>query len=187
MNSEIWKIVPDTDGRYEVSSHGGVRSVGRQFEVRGRWGDTIRVLKPKTMKARAFPNGYGYVHLSLESGVKVCLIHRLVAEAFIGSVDGQQVNHKDGIRMNNVVDNLEIVSCSENIRHAHTLPWRKKHELIRPVAAALPEGPGVFESLKAFVRYLDSVGISRCPGTVRSAVTRGHLCAGLPVWAVTNG
>jgi len=46
-------------------------------------------------------------------------VHRLVAEYFIGSIpEGYCVNHKDGNKLNNDVNNLEIVSYSENTRHA---------------------------------------------------------------------
>ena len=188
MTTEIWKTVPGSDGRYEVSSLGRVRSVERQFECRNRWGgSTVRMVKARDLKTRVFPNGYGYVHLSLEAGLEVHLVHRLVAAAFVGDVTGKQVNHRDGKRLNNAVSNLELVTCSQNHQHAHTLPWRKKHSLTKRIAAALPEGPGLFESMKAFVRYLESVGVRRCAGSVASAIRKPNLCAGLPVWEVTNG
>lgn len=45
-------------------------------------------------------------------------VHRLVAELFIGEIEGFVINHKDGNKLNNHVDNLEIVTIKENIRHA---------------------------------------------------------------------
>lgn len=55
----------------------------------------------------------------IQVGVKGCtLLHRLIACTFIGNIEGKTVNHKDGNTLNNRVDNLEIVSALENIKHA---------------------------------------------------------------------
>src|SRR5262249_61995747 len=63
--------------------------------------------------------GYHQVNFYLEGRVKHFYVHRLVAAAFIKPIpDGMEVNHKDGDKSNNDVENLEIVTSEENLRHA---------------------------------------------------------------------
>lgn len=101
MNTE-WKEINED---YVVSSNGKV--ISRKF---GR----IRYLKPATNRW-----GYQYVALCM-NGVKTYRsIHRLVALAFLGSVEGKEINHKNGIKSDNNVDNLEWVTSSENKYHSY--------------------------------------------------------------------
>ncbi|QIW91573.1 HNH homing endonuclease [Acinetobacter phage vB_AbaM_D22] len=70
-----------------------------------------------------YDNGKGYkfvrIHKRGTKEAKQFYVHRLVAEMFIGCVDGLQVNHIDGDKSNNCVSNLEIVTPKENIKHSH--------------------------------------------------------------------
>lgn len=55
----------------------------------------------------------------IQVGVKGCtLLHRLIADTFIQSIDGLTVNHLDGNTLNNSINNLEVVSLKDNIKHA---------------------------------------------------------------------
>ena len=87
-----------------------VRSDGTVFSLK-----TNKQLRPG-------PNSRGYLTVNLYDGSvpkkpRSFLLHRLVAEAFLGASE-LQVNHKDGNKFNNHVDNLEWVTGKENIRHA---------------------------------------------------------------------
>lgn len=110
---EIWKQI--TDSTYEVSDLGNVRHLG--FNL-----------------AQAIsPTGYCQVSIKIGGVVgrkrigkrRSFLVHRLVAEAFLGPCpEGLEVNHKDRNRQNNVLTNLEYTTRLENMRHAAEKPSR---------------------------------------------------------------
>ena len=102
---EVWKAIPGYEGRYEVSDQGRVLSKR-----------TNLFLKPNIMN-----HGYACVHLY--SGGKqsrvVKTIHQLVALAFIANPHNcREINHKNFLRRDNRIENLEWVTRSENVRHA---------------------------------------------------------------------
>lgn len=105
---EIWKDIEGFNGKYQVSNLGNVRSFSK-------WKNG-GLLKPGT-------NGGGYFFVQLvKSGrndISIRVIHRLVATAFIENPNNlPEVNHIDGNKKNNNVENLEWVSRERNIQHA---------------------------------------------------------------------
>lgn len=119
--AEEWREIPGYEGLYEVSSLGRVRRSGKVSRVgRGRssGGRIGRVLKPQS-----HGSGYWMVSLADRDGVaKSCLVHRLVASAFLGPCpEGQEVNHRDADKRNNRPCNLEYVTHADNNRHARRL------------------------------------------------------------------
>lgn len=100
------------EGMYSVSTTGEVMSCER-FTSDGRH------LMPKVIKGGCYPNGYKFVCLRKDGVNQNHMIHRLVAKAFIlNPNDLPEVNHKDGNKQNNNVDNLEWCTRSENLKHA---------------------------------------------------------------------
>lgn len=98
---EIWKDVKDYEKLYWVSNLGNVKS------------------KKKKLKPILNKRGYYKVELSKNGKQKRYFIHRLVAINFIDNpYNKEQVNHKDGCKTNNCVDNLEWCTNLENQRHA---------------------------------------------------------------------
>jgi hypothetical protein len=120
--NEIWKPVIGFEGRYEVSSLGRFKALTRQIYYKdGRVGN----LKERMIKGSIMNNGYLVV--SLDSHTKR-LAHQLVLEAFAGVPEYKQtVNHKDGNKLNNCVDNLEWASYKENNIHARKTGLNKQH------------------------------------------------------------
>lgn len=99
---EIWKPVIGYEEAYEVSDLGRVRRI-----------ETGLVLSPAGQR-------YLYVCMTVKCKRHTKSVHKLVTRAFLGPTpDGHQVNHKDGNKKNNVLNNLEYVTRSYNIVHAH--------------------------------------------------------------------
>jgi hypothetical protein len=121
--NEKWLPILGYEGRYEVSSHGRIRSLPRYR--RGKSGALVPVAgrimvlsvkKPKN-NGRTLP----YVEVKLRDGsprhvvCKSYLVHRLVAQAFVGELfEGCHVNHIDGNHTNNYFTNLQILSAKEH-------------------------------------------------------------------------
>ena len=117
-NTEIWKDVNGFEGYYEVSNKGRVRSKERKV-----WnGKGYIALKPKILKLALSHKGYQVCYLSKNSKQKTIPVHRLVATAFIDNKENKpQVNHIDGDKKNNAVENLEWCTNGENQKHAYKL------------------------------------------------------------------
>lgn len=112
---KVWKQIPGYEGLYEVSSDGEVRS-NKRATTSGK------ILKQYVSKR----NGYCYVCLSKDNKATTKRVHGLVASAFFGErVEGSQINHKDGNKRNNRVENLEYCTQSENMRHAYKMGLEK--------------------------------------------------------------
>lgn len=110
---EIWKDVVGYEGIYKVSSLGRIKRVGKYRNQTAEW-ESERVLKPAQK-----PNGYKFCQLSKNNETKAKHIHRLVAEAFIPNPDNKPtVNHKNGNKEDNRVENLEWATYTENNLHS---------------------------------------------------------------------
>ena len=105
----VWRPVVGYEGTYEVSAAGEVRRLRR---TRGaRPGHRLIPLK----------HDRGYLGVSLSSGNRATryYVHRLVAHAFLGAYPpAHQVNHRNGNKRDNRIENLEYVLARDNTRHA---------------------------------------------------------------------
>lgn len=124
---ELWKPIPEYPG-YEVSNNGGLRSYRRYT--------TPRMLHPGLD-----PWGRPQTRLRHASGAfRTVAVHALVAAAFLGPRPPRYtINHKDGVRTNNHVDNLEYVTQLENNRHALRLGLREGLKGERSIHALLTD------------------------------------------------
>lgn len=113
---EIWRDIKGYEDLYQVSNLGRVKSLDRYiYYTNGR----IRLYRGQILKTAKDTHGYLKITLCKDTKHTTCLIHRLVAEAFIQNLNNlPQVNHKDEFaKDNNCVDNLEWVTCKENINY----------------------------------------------------------------------
>ncbi|MBQ3444471.1 MAG: NUMOD4 motif-containing HNH endonuclease [Selenomonadaceae bacterium] len=108
--NEIWRNVTDYvgyEGLYQISTYGRFQSLHYGYR---------RILKWSISE-----KGYAMVTMCNKSTKKAVPVHVLVAKAFIPNPENKpEVNHKDGNKLNNHVNNLEWVTGKENVRHA----WR---------------------------------------------------------------
>ena len=120
---EEWKPIKNYEGLYEVSNFGRVKSLER-YRISGRYKINMKykehILKPGK-------NGKGYLKLDLckNGETKTHVVHRLVLSTFLGKSD-LEGNHKDGIKENNRLDNLEYMTRSENQIHAYRMGLQSK-------------------------------------------------------------
>lgn len=117
---ELWKDIPNYEGIYQASNLGQIRSVEGKKTFSKRHGERTwksRIIKPK--KCRDY-NLCGYrVSLWKDGKHKDYLVARLVCTTWHENlIDTKMtVNHKDGNRLNNNIENLEWLSLGDNIRH----------------------------------------------------------------------
>jgi hypothetical protein len=118
LAKQIWCDLKDFNGLYQVSNLGKVRSLNRRVYHSGN--HTTHFHKGRILSSRINNSGYLSVRLSKEGSVVTRFVHRLIAEAFVPNFqDKPCVNHKDGNKLNNEIDNLEWVTHKENMQHAY--------------------------------------------------------------------
>lgn len=104
---EIWKPILSLESWYEASNKGRIR--------RAKPGQATRagtIIKPSLSR------GYERMSFSIRGKQVNRSVHRLVAEAFLGAIPaGMQINHLNGVKHDNRIENLEICTASENTAH----------------------------------------------------------------------
>jgi hypothetical protein len=149
-----WRRVRDFP-LYEVSDDGQVRSFARTASG-----------EPKALKPSERPDGY--LQVKLQGGaIKTVTVHKLVFDAFGGAYTGE-INHRDGNKKNNSIDNLEVMSRAENMRHSWAIGLRShvgtKHpkakftdDDIREIRAARSAGKTLTEIAQSFGVHMTAI------------------------------
>ncbi len=106
---EEWRLVEGYGSNYEASTYGKIRNVwtGRELKLQKNY------------------LGYLITRLYDSKKGKTVSVSRTIASTFLVKKDGLEVNHKDGNKENNRLDNLEYVTRGYNIKHAFTNGLRK--------------------------------------------------------------
>jgi len=161
---EEWRPVVGYEELYEVSNWGNVRSIDRVIDIIRSNGRPAKYVRAgKQLSINASETNYAMCWLEVDPVPRNVLVHRLVAQAFIPNQDNKPVvNHKDGNKHNNYVDNLEWATYSENASHA--IATGLLHPNIQPMLVAgadaskkpvkILETGQVFDSCRAASRFL---------------------------------
>jgi|LakMenE18May11ns_1017448.scaffolds.fasta_scaffold9733409_3 hypothetical protein len=116
---EEWKDIIGYEGYYQISNLGKVKSLERVVMVERSYGKVKLTWKEKILKGAILKGGYYTIHFCVYNKKKRMLFHRLIAIHFIDNPSNlTQVNHIDGNKLNNAIENLEWVSNRENSCHA---------------------------------------------------------------------
>jgi predicted DNA-binding protein (UPF0251 family) len=153
MTDETWAPVREFPDHYEISSHGRLRRKGA----------------PALRKPQIARNGYVVFTLSVDGRILARSAHRMVVDAFLGPIpEGLHVNHKDGVKTNCHVENLELVTISENRIHSYRVLGIKPNRVLgqknRPDSMSWDEVQAVRvayedgQEIKALARHY---GVSR--------------------------
>ena len=118
---ETYKIIPSLPV-FEISQNGNVRRVGVTNNLKG-----------------CITSGYSSVSLWMNGKQYRRYVHRLMAETYLGDCSTLQINHIDGVKLNNNLSNLEIVTATGNMNHAYKTGLRfvtskQKNALLKNVS-----------------------------------------------------
>ena len=122
LENEVWKDCVDWEEFYEISNFGRVKSKERKLFYEG--GTVARKITEKIRKPKLNKHtGYLMVGLNGKGKSQNVTVHSLVSKAFIENYEsfgigrGKCTNHKDGNKLNNNLENLEVITVKENIKH----------------------------------------------------------------------
>lgn len=163
---EIWEDITGYEGFYQVSNMGRVRSVDRVISHSHSGYSTY---KGRVKKTSFDTRGYPHASLTVNCVCKTFKIHRLVAQAFIPNPEKKEtVNHKNGIKTDNRVDNLEWMTNTENMRHAHATGLKvgtkgSRHGMSKLTEADIPKIRILLNEGKTLEHIAKLFGVSNCP------------------------
>ena len=157
---EIWKSIEGYEGLYQISNMGRIKSLEKIKN--NQYGEFVIPAKFMTPK----DNGNGYLALGLTKNKSNSThkIHRLVAMAFCVNWDKNlQVNHINGIKTDNRIENIELCNNRENCSHK----FLSKNKTSKHIGVSICKGTGKWQS--HIQLYGKSVGLGRFETEIEAA------------------
>ena len=159
---EIWKDIKGYENRYQVSNKGRVKSLDRAAGLN-------RKIKGKILNQC---NTYGYLNVTLcKNGTKkTARVHRIVLSQFIENTNNYKaINHKDGVKTNNNINNLEWCSSKQNHEHAIKLGLKTPKIQMKNMKIRCIEYDKIFISQRECQRWLIEKGYKN---TLQSSISK---------------
>lgn len=174
MDYEIWKDIEGYEGLYQINNFGVIKSLNR-FVNHGH--SEKQFVSECILKPRIYNTGYYYIVLSKNGKKKNFSVHGLVAKYFIENKENKEcVNHKNGIKTDYSIENLEWSTISENRLHAFRTGLQKPHSL-KSVMAYKKNGDlvGKYDSIHDAARKLNLQPSKICSVCKGDRMTTGNL------------
>lgn len=129
--NEQWKDIPSYEGCFQISNMGNIRSLDRIINSNH---GTKRKNKGRVLKIQKDRQGYEKICLQCNNNQQTFKVHRLVAMAFLENKENKKtVNHINGIKNDNRLENLEWATYSENMQHSYDAGLRKNSSLFKKI------------------------------------------------------
>lgn len=150
MKEENWKDIKGYEGLYQCSNNGNIRSLDRYvYEHIGK----KQFRKGQIIIPRLNKNGYLQFALNKESKRKMVYVHVIIASTFLDNPNSfVTVNHKDGNKLNNCVENLEWCSYSDNNLHSYRALHRKAAD-----EGSTPKPVYIIDTINKSLQYFKSI------------------------------
>lgn len=161
---EIWKDIPGYKGKYQVSNTGKIKT--NQEFIKAFY--SKKRMKSNILKQS---NRLGYMVVSLNDGnkAKQYSVHRIIAFAFIENPENKPfINHKNGNKSDNRLDNLEWVTAKENSIHS-----------VRVLKNNFNKKGSKNPQSKTIYQYNKMGGLVRIWGSIREAARNGYVQSGI--------
>jgi hypothetical protein len=114
---EIWRDIEGCENYYQISTFGRVKSLKRKVPHPT---SKFLTIKERILRLHIWGRGYYYAAFHGANGSKIESIHALVGYAFLNNpLNRNEFNHKDGVKLNNYLYNLEFCTRSENLLHCY--------------------------------------------------------------------
>lgn len=124
----VWKDIPGYEGLYQASNTGFIKSISRVIEKTMFGGNLSKYTRGEKILKPGKLRGYYHVTLRKNNESKIFKVHRLILQTFnpISNFDTLQVNHKDGVKSNNNLDNLEWSTVQNNQLHRYQILYNDR-------------------------------------------------------------